>query len=94
MSRSRGVGAAFDCRLGYPDAAEFDVRVASSGQVVTAIGITRICPGSIGSAPRMKIKEPKPVTPPSFVVFPAGDRLRVRDGSSEAEERGVRRSAN
>jgi len=48
MSRSRGVGAAFDCRLGYPDAAEFDVRVASSGQVVTAIGITRICRAASG----------------------------------------------
>jgi len=31
--------------------AEFEVRVASSGQVVTAIGITRICPPRLFKAP-------------------------------------------
>jgi hypothetical protein len=33
--------------------AEFDVRVASSGQVVTAIGITRICRGIYGVLDRL-----------------------------------------
>ena len=41
----------------------------------------------------MKIKEPKPVTAPSFVVFPAGDRLRVAVAAQKRRNAGVRRSA-
>ena len=73
--------------------AEFEVRVASSGQVVTAIGITRHIPGrhrehAANEPVRLakddryqrdaaEIEAPKPVTAPSFVVSPASDRLRV-----------------
>jgi len=55
---------------------------------------TRICPGSLGSAPRMKIKEPKPITAPSFVVFPASDRFRVAVAAQKRRNAGVRRSAD
>jgi hypothetical protein len=69
--------------------AEFDVRVASSGQVVTAIGITRHIPGRhrehaeyepVRSAKddryqrdAAEIEAPEPVTAPSFMVSPTSD---------------------
>ena len=84
--------------------AEFDVRVASSGQVAAATGITRL-PGRhrehaanepVRSAKddryqrdAAEIEASKPVTAPSFVVSPASDRLRVGGGSSEAVARGI-----
>jgi hypothetical protein len=53
ISRSRGVGAAFDCRLGYPDASRVRRPCRLVGPGRHRYRYHSDMPGSIGSTPRM-----------------------------------------